>query len=164
MLSRVIKLNTRPHNSTLNPPAQSWTFCSRPCWAARPRPRPAAAEHLRRQWASADLIVKTDIGTRYADTFNVILFDRSIFMISINEGLILPYMVSDNHWKCHILKGISEPHWSLQKIFTVVVLLGEVRVLDAGADVAIVLLPVVEEGEDGVDEEQQHQAQDHQLL
>lgn len=52
----------------------------------------------------------------------------------------------------------------MKKIFTVVVLLGEVRVLDAGADVAIVLLPVVEEGEDGVDEEQQHQAQDHQLL
>ena len=53
---------------------------------------------------------------------------------------------------------------NLKKIFTVVVLLGEVRVLDAGADVAIVLLPVVEEGEDGVDKEQQHQAQDHQLL
>ena len=65
--------------------------------------------------------------------------------------------------KCHIL-GYLNRIINLKKIFTVVVLLGEVRVLDAGADVAIVLLPVVEEGEDGVDEEQQHQAQDHQLL
>ena len=62
--------------------------------------------------------------------------------------------------KCHIL-GYLNRMINLKKIFTVVVLLGEVRVLDAGADVAIVLLPVVEEGEDGVDEEQQHQAQDH---
>ena len=61
----------------------------------------------------------------------------------------------------NIILNILNRMINLKKIFTVVVLLGEVRVLDAGADVAIVLLPVVEEGEDGVDEQQQHKAQDH---
>ena len=65
--------------------------------------------------------------------------------------------------KCHIL-GYLNRMINLKKIFTVVVLLGEVRVLDAGADVAVVLLPVGQEGEDGVDEEEEDHGEDHDLL
>ena len=43
-------------------------------------------------------------------------------------------------------------------------MLGELGVLATAGDVTVILLPVVEEGEDGVDEEEEDHAEDGQLL
>ena len=53
---------------------------------------------------------------------------------------------------------------SFRNYFTCVVMLWKLIVLADAGDVPVVLLPVVEEGEDGVDEEEEDHAEDGDLL